>query len=75
MSVLVDLQKRLIPFDSAKRLYEVQNQCAVHPGAPCWHDFLDWWGKAAMDAAEAFVDQSKRRRVEFNMAKEAANGR
>ncbi len=75
MSVLVDLQKRLIPFDSAKRLYEVQHQVAVHPGAQCWHDFNQWWASAAMDAAEAFVDQSKRRRVEFNMAKEAANGR
>ncbi len=74
MSVLVDLQKRLIPFDSAKRLYEVQHQVAVYPGAQCWHDFLQWWGNAAMDAAEAFVDQSKRRPVEFNMAKEAANG-
>ena len=69
MSVLIELQKRLVPFAEAKRMFEEERGVGVRED---WHAFLAFWAGVAHDAAEAFVHESKRRKSEFEIARAEA---
>lgn len=72
MNLHAELQKRLIPFADAQRLYEKAHHASA---LDHWPAFLRWWAERSYDAAEAFADVAANRKELFKAAKDAAGSR